>query len=400
MKPNRFGIYIHIPYCLQICPYCDFAKFEIGKIPDPDHYTQLLLSEIRQKHHLVPKNTVTSVYFGGGTPSILTAAQFQLIISELKRHFRDFSGGALGPGSTPEITIEINPGNLDEKKLTTLLELGVNRFSVGSQTFDDKLLKDIGRKHSSKETEETLGLLNKYDVNFSMDLLFALPNQTLETLKRDIEESLRFSPKHVSTYYLNVPEKHSLSKDRPDDDTQVKMFEIIESTLEEYSLHRYEISNYAKSGFESKHNLLYWTDQTYWGIGLSSHSFLDQDKTAWGTRFWNPKSYEGYEKYIRELANPNKVSEGLSSEQVEVLEKHQSMTEFCYTSLRKMSGLNIDDFEKKYANIPKTLTHELSVLISKGLLHKEGTVYTLTKEGKILSNLVFERLTFLKEDLY
>lgn len=362
-----------------------------------------MLTEIRQKNNLVPKNTLTSIYFGGGTPSLMTVEQFKLIIGEIKQHFKSsaqLSGTALGPESVPEITIEINPGNIDENKLTKLLELGVNRFSVGSQTFSDNLLKDIGRKHSSKETTETLNLLNKYDVNFSMDLLFALPKQTLETLKRDVEESLKFSPKHVSTYYLNVPEKHSLSKDRPSDDTQVKMFEVIEKTLEEHSLKRYEISNYAKRGFESKHNMLYWTDQPYWGIGLSSHSFLDLDKTDWGTRFWNPKSYEGYEKYVKLLSNPKKISEGLSTEQVEILTENESMTEFCYTSLRKMSGLNIEDFEKKYAKIPKVLTHELSGLISKGLVRQNGSVFTLTQEGKILSNLVFERLTFLKEDLY
>lgn len=392
----RFGIYIHIPYCLQICTYCDFAKYEIGKIPDPDHYTQLLLREIRQKHNLLPKKPLTSIYFGGGTPSLLTVSQFQLILSEIQEKF----GVALGPRSDIEVTIEINPGNLDEKKLVQLLELGVNRFSVGSQTFDDTLLKNMGRKHSAHETDDTLNLLNKYNVNFTMDLLFALPKQTLDTLKRDIQESLKFNPKHVSTYYLNVPDQHKLSQNRPDDDTQVKMFELIEKTLEDHGLKRYEISNYAKPGFESRHNLIYWNDQPYWGIGLSSHSFLEQNTTSWGTRFWNPKSYEGYEKYIKNLSNPSHIFDGIEASSIENLEKHQSMTEFCYTSLRKMSGLNLDHFEQKFKVIPRLLIHELSSLKSKGLINENGRSYTLTQEGKILSNLVFERLTFLKEDLY
>jgi oxygen-independent coproporphyrinogen-3 oxidase len=393
----KLGIYIHIPYCLQICPYCDFAKYEVGKIPDQQHYTQLLLEEIRQKHHLVPKTSLSSIYFGGGTPSLLSEEQFSQIIGEIKKFFSPAAG------ESTEITIEINPGNLDEKKLVKLLELGVNRFSVGSQTFDNNLLKDIGRKHSAKETADTLKLLNKYNVNFTMDLLFALPKQTLENLKRDVEESLKFSPKHVSTYYLNVPDKHSLSIDRPSDETQVKMFELIEKTLEDHSLHRYEISNYAKPGFESRHNMLYWTDQPYWGVGLSSHSFLEQDKTEWGMRFWNPKSYEGYEKYVRELSHPLKIYQGLASSQIETLEKHQSMTEFCYTSLRKMSGLDLNDFQKKFSSLPKLLTQELDALIKKGLVKNapdSSHIYLLTQEGKILSNLVFERLTFLKEDLY
>ena len=138
----KFGIYVHIPYCLQICSYCDFAKFEVGKIPDQAHYTQLLLTEIRQKQQSVPKRPLTSIYFGGGTPSLMSEDQFTLIIGEIKKFFN--------PAPNLEITIEINPGNLSEQKLVRLLELGVNRFSVGSQTFNDSLLKDIGRKHSSK----------------------------------------------------------------------------------------------------------------------------------------------------------------------------------------------------------------------------------------------------------
>ena len=394
---SQFGIYIHIPYCLQICSYCDFAKFELGKIPDPSHYTQLLLQEIRQKHELLSKKQLTSIYFGGGTPSLLTSEQFELIIGEIKNIF----GVALGPKSLEiEVTIEINPGNIDEKKLNELLNLGVNRFSVGSQTFDDRLLKLVGRKHSVKETEDTLNLLNKYDVNFSMDLLFALPRLTLESLQRDLNESLKFEPKHVSTYYLNVPDAHRLSKDRPPDEVQIKMFEFIEESLEKNALKRYEISNYAKEGFQSKHNLIYWTDQPYWGIGLRSHSFLGDNKAPWGIRFWNPKSYDGYEKYVRSLNQTKNIYDGLKENQVEFLEEHQSMTEYCYTSLRRMSGLDLNQFERKYSQIPAFLIKELESLISKGLLQKNGAVYTLTREGKILSNLVFERLTFLKEDLY
>lgn len=393
---SQFGIYVHVPYCLQICSYCDFAKFELGKIPDPSHYTLLLLEEIRQKHLLLSKKHLTSIYFGGGTPSLLTAEQFRLIINELKRCL----GVASGPRFDLEITIEINPGNIDEKKLCELLELGVNRFSVGSQTFDDNLLRYVGRKHSAQETSETLNLLKKYNVNFSMDLLFALPHQTLETLKMDLEKSLSFSPKHVSTYYLNVPESHSLSQNRPNDDTQVKMFELIEKTLEENSLYRYEISNYAQRGFESRHNMIYWTGQPYWGIGLSSHSFLESPKTPWGIRFWNPKSFDAYERYIRALYQPTSITDGLEPQNIEFLEKHQSMTEYCYTSLRKMSGLNLESFKNKYNQIPAFLTQELNVLIQRGLLKNSGPIYTLTQEGKILSNLVFERLTFLKEDLY
>lgn len=386
-----FGIYIHIPYCLQICPYCDFAKYEVGKIPDQDHYTQLLIQEIRQKFKFAPNKLLSSIYFGGGTPSIMLIHNMRILITELRQLF-EFS-------ETIEITIEINPGNIDEPKLTQLMELGINRFSVGSQTFDDKLLDIIGRKHSSKETEETLNLLNRFNLNFSMDILFSLPHQTLDILKVDIQKALDFKPKHISTYYLNVPEKNLLSKNRANDEVQVEMFKTIERSLQEGGLKRYEISNYAIAGYESRHNLLYWKDRSYWGVGLSSHSFIShKDSPPWGTRFFNPKSYDGYQKYVKSLQDAGSLSDGLSG--VEILAEHQSMTEFCYTSLRKMNGLNLTDFDQKFAKIPRVLTRELSTLVSRGLIIEEGSTYRLSDEGKILSNLVFERLTFLKEDLY
>src|SRR5690606_5962345 len=136
-------------------------------------------------------------------------------------------------------------------------------------------------------------LLNKYNVNFSMDILFSLPHQTLDILKQDIEKALEFNPKHISTYYLNVHENNPLSKNRADDETQVEMFRTIEKVLEANNIHRYEISNYARPGFESRHNLIYWNDQPYWGVGLSAHSFLNEESSEWGTRFFNPKSYDG-----------------------------------------------------------------------------------------------------------
>ncbi len=389
-RKDSFGIYVHIPYCLQICPYCDFAKYEVGKIPDQNHYTELLLKEIRQKNIFISKEKLTSVYFGGGTPSIMSVENMRKILDEIRHHFR--------LSEDIEITIEINPGNIDEKKLNQLLEMGVNRFSVGSQTFDDNLLDIIGRKHSAEETAETLRLLNKYDLNFSMDILFSLPHQTLEILKKDLMRALEYNPRHISTYYLNVPESNRLSENRADDETQVHMFKIIEQTLKENNVQRYEISNYAVPEFESKHNLIYWNDQPYWGIGLSAHSFLKHP--PWGIRFFNPKSYSGYESYIASLSKPQVVTEGLKESRIEVLEEHQSMTEFCYTSLRKMSGLNLDHFFQKYSKIPRTLSRELLTLQSRNLLLKNGSVYQLSDEGKILSNLVFERLTFLKEDLY
>jgi oxygen-independent coproporphyrinogen-3 oxidase len=381
----QFGIYIHIPYCLQLCPYCDFAKYEVGKVPDQAHYTELLLKEIRQKRKFVPYPIATSIYFGGGTPSLLLPKHFRAILQEIKNHFELKSG--------LEITMEINPGTLTAEQIEELLSLGINRFSVGVQTFDDGLLQKIGRKHSAQETEKTLILLQKNKVNFSCDLLFALPNQTFAQVESDLEKMVGLGAHHISTYYLNVPENHFLAQARPTDDAQIEMFHFIEDFLEKNNILRYEISNFAREGFQSQHNKIYWTQQPYWGLGLSSHSYFPQDG-FWGTRFFNPRSYDAYERTLL-------TDKLFLPENVEKLEQHQAMTEFCYTHLRRtQEGFSLDEFLKYFAIIPKMLQHELTRLTDQGLLEKSGKNLILSRKGRILSNLVFERLTFLREDLY
>lgn len=387
-----FGIYIHIPYCLQLCSYCDFAKYEVGAIPDQDHYTELLLKEIRQKKSFVPQQTVTSIYFGGGTPSLMAPYNFAKILGELKNSFHLKSG--------LEITIEINPGTLLPDQISKLVELGISRFSVGVQTFQDSVLKNLGRKHSAQDTRETLAVLANKKMNVSMDLLFALPGQTLQDTKNDLNEMLAYHPSHISTYYLNVPHQHFLSQNRPPDDTQVEMFHFIEDFLSSQNILRYEISNFAVPGKESQHNIIYWTQNPYLGFGLSAHSYYPETG-PWGTRFSNPRTYGSYEKHVLSLKNYSHFLNEIPPPYLENLEKHQAMTEFCYTALRyTQKGLSRNDFLKKFQDLPHVMEQELVRLQERGLLEEKDDRFYLTKEGRILSNLVFERLTFLKEDLY
>ncbi len=388
-----FGVYVHIPYCIQRCTYCDFATYEQSKILPPDQYVQLLFEEIKQKRQYQTPQPLDTLYFGGGTPSLIPAPLIVSIIKELGRY-----GFTTGPQT--EVTIEINPATVSEDKLKMYLDHGINRFSVGAQTFDDRLLKMVHREHSAKQTLETLDLLRKYNLNFSFDILFALPSQTFEGLKNDVKIALEQGAKHLSPYCLTVPEGHPLSKGRPLEDTQVEMFEMIASQLTTAGFEQYEISNFAIPGFESRHNMLYWVDEPYWSLGLSAHSYSKESR--WGTRYWNHNSIGEYQKQIEQFRGQefNSPVQHLSENQVEVLELHQALTDYCHTSMRLMRGLNEDSLRAKFPEKnAQTVVDILFTQKERGLVQNDGKNWSLTANGIVLSNRVFQELTFLLEDL-
>jgi oxygen-independent coproporphyrinogen-3 oxidase len=388
-----FGVYVHIPYCIQRCTYCDFATYEQSKILPPDQYVQLLFKEIRQKHRYYQPQKLNTIYFGGGTPSLIDAHLIVAIIKELAKF-----GFTTGPDT--EITIEINPATINEEKLKVYLDHGINRFSVGAQTFDDRLLKMVNREHNAKQTLETLDLLRAHDLNFSFDILFALPSQAVAGLQRDVQIAIEQGARHLSPYCLTVPDGHPLSKGRPIEDDQVEMFDIIQSELTKKGFQQYEISNFALPGSESRHNMLYWIDEPYWGLGLSAHSYSKE--SAWGTRYWNINSINEYQKQIQafdgqEFSSPAKH---LPAAQFEQLEMNQALTDFCHTSMRLMRGLDMELFKTKFpAEISQKVAGILENLNGKGLVEKIDHHYRLTSNGIVLSNRVFQDLTFLKDDI-
>lgn len=388
-----FGVYVHIPYCIQRCTYCDFATYEQSKILPPDQYVQLLFEEIRQKHRYYQPQKLDTLYFGGGTPSLIPAHLIVAVIKELGRY-----GYTTGPDT--EITIEINPATVDKEKLKMYIDHGVNRFSVGAQTFDDRLLKMVHREHSAKQTLETLDLLRAHNLNFSFDILFALPSQTFGGLQNDVRIAVEQGAKHISPYCLTVPEGHPLSKGRALDDEQVDMFDFIASQLTGHGFQQYEISNFAIPGYESRHNMLYWIDQPYWSLGLSSHSYSKESK--WGTRYWNLNSIGEYKKQILEFEGKEFTSPALHlpDAQVEQLEMHQALTDFCHTSMRLMRGLSERELQEKF---PVAVYHQISSimnkLVSNGWVQSDQEHWKLTREGLVISNKVFQELTFLKEDV-
>lgn len=383
-----FGIYVHIPYCLQICSYCDFTKYELGKSLAPELYVELLKKEIRTRSVDVPKNTVDTIYFGGGTPSLLEPGLILTILEELAK-----AGFVRSPDA--EITIEIDPATCDQSKLDSYLEMGINRFSVGAQSFNDRLLKLTGRKHSSSDTVEILSMLKRNKVNYSFDLLFALPTQSLSELKADVATALAFDPSHLSAYYLTVPEGHRLSVGRAPEEDQVEMFHLIESVLNEAGIARYEISNFARPGFESRHNLLYWTDQPYWGIGLSSHSYLP-NSGPWGTRFWNARAMK---KYEQQVASSPRFSE-LPEDQVEALKKNQALTDYCHTSLRLLNGLDENALRLKFGSATADVVCKRLFELEKAkLIRSTNHGWALDEKGLLIANSVFETLTFLSDEI-
>lgn len=387
-----FGAYIHIPYCIQRCSYCDFATYVQNEILPPQTYVELVLNEIRQHRFFAPQKLDT-IYFGGGTPSLIPAPLIIALIQGLEQN-----GYSRGPGT--EITLEINPATVDEKKLELYIENGINRFSVGAQTFDDRLLKMVKREHNAEQTKQTLKLLNKYHLNYSFDILFALPSQTKEGLVRDLEIAVDLQAQHISSYCLTVPAAHPLSKGRPPEDEQVEMFDLIHQKLNDYGYSQYEISNFARPGFESRHNLLYWTDQEYWGLGLSSHSY--SKKSPWGSRFWNPSTIGAYENQIRSgIQKTWDLPElALSESQYETLKEHQALTDFCHTSLRMMRGLSQTALRAKFDPPIAQLVEELLLSLEKrSLLVFDNEHWSLTQRGLVLSNLIYSELTFLMEDL-
>lgn len=383
------AVYVHIPYCLQRCRYCDFATFEFTETSPPASYVEWVKAEIRNRRKLWPHQEIKTLYFGGGTPSLIAPELIVAICRELANEGLEIRTDA-------EITLEINPATLDEAKLEAYLTAGFNRFSVGAQTFDDRLLKLCNRRHSSADTHDTLRLLAKYKLNYSFDLLFALPTQSRVDLRRDLDLVGEYSPPHLSAYCLTVPEGHPMNSGRAPEGEQIDMFADIETTLETMGLEKYEISNFAKPGFESKHNSIYWNDESFWGIGLSSHSYL-RAIGPYGARFWNPKGMAPYER--QSARSGRSLHDWLESDQFEVLSAHESLTDYVHVRLRTREGLSEDAVQNKFrAPWLKALKVRLEKLARKDLVREQARGWTLTPKGQLLSNKVFEELCFLASD--
>ena len=350
-------VYLHIPFCLSKCKYCSFISFT--DISKKTGYLYSLLKEIDYYYQNEPLDTI---YFGGGTPSLME-------ISELNKLLNKFN-----LTKNTEITIEVNPDSIDEKYLIGLKDIGFNRLSIGSQSFDDKLLKQIGRRHNSNQIFHTIELAKKAGFeNISVDLIYGLPNQTLEMFKKDLDIINSLSIQHVSLYGLKIDEGcyfyKNYPQNLPDDDIQADMYLTAIEKLKDFE--HYEISNFAKRGFKSKHNLNYWKENEYYGFGIAAHGFID------GVR------YSNYTKLDKYLENP------VEREYGKFLTEQEKLEESIFLGFRIKEGIDTKtinekyhiDFDTKYKNI-------IEKYISTGHLIKTQEGYQLSNEGFLLSNII------------
>ena len=391
-------IYVHIPYCLRRCSYCDFVLYEKGKGGDSKDYVALVRQEIKNKQSFFKNFQVKTVYFGGGTPSFIPADEIVSILKELRAYFAF--------DEAPEITIEVNPGNLTKEKLSLYQDSHINRYSLGIQTFDEKFLKKSGRSHSVRDSVKDLLFFQTEKLNFSLDLMFGLPEQSLKDLKEDVQTALSFTPPHISLYNLTVPAQHSLARNRASQTEQSRMFQWIEKALLKQGIRKYEISNFSLKDHESRHNLAYWEGKDVLGFGLSSHSYLKtlpgvhSMKTPYGVRFWNSSHLKAYKTQVQEMVCQKSPLDNLPENQKEFLKAHEALTDFCHTRLRKREGLSLRECLSLFPlRVSEKLLPRLLKLKKQEYLESRDNRFYLTGKGEILSNPVFLQLTFLEKDL-
>lgn len=375
---KKIGAYIHIPFCKQKCYYCDFLSFA-NKKEFEDEYVESLIKEIENFKEENKDIRFDTIYIGGGTPSYIDSKNIAKILKKLISS-NDISG-------VDEITIEVNPGTVIKEKLQEYKKIGINRLSIGLQSTNNNLLKEIGRIHTYQDFLETykLALDIGFD-NMNVDLIIGLPNQTFLDVKNEIEEIINLHPNHISVYSLILEEGTKLEQmilqrklKLPDEELERHMYWYVKNTLELNGYKHYEISNFAKKGYESKHNLNCWNQKEYIGFGLGAHSYIDN------TRFSNIIELNNYIKNIRnEEFKKNKIIH-------EVQDEVTKQREYMLLGLRKNDGVRIQDFEKKFGVNPIFLfKNELNKLSKGGLIRVDGDRILLSDKGMDLANLVWE----------
>ncbi|OUZ13152.1 radical SAM family heme chaperone HemW [Bacillus pumilus] len=369
--------YIHIPFCEHICHYCDFNKFFIKTQP-VDEYLAALEKEMQHTIDQKGEQELKTIFIGGGTPTSLTVSQLDQLMNSIHR--------VLKPSKNlVEFAVEANPDELSLEKLHVLKEAGVNRLSFGVQTFEDDLLKKIGRVHQKKDV--LVSFERARDVGFdniSLDLMFGLPHQEKHHVMNSLETAFSLGAEHYSVYSLIVEPKtvfyNLMQKGKlhlPPQEREAEMYELVMDEMERHGLHQYEISNYAKPGFESQHNLTYWSNEDYFGFGAGAHGYVD------GIRNVNAGPVKHYLELIEQTGFPHKETHQVT--------KAEQIEEEMFLGLRKIEGVKSAGFQAKYGDSPEALFPSvLEELEEKGLIVKDDIGIRLTRKGKLLGNEVFQ----------
>jgi len=386
-----FGVYVHIPYCVKKCPYCDFNSYGVGKRIPEEEYTEAVLKELDLYRESIERVPLTSIFFGGGTPSLFSAGSIGKIIHRIL--------SITSPLDSLEVSLEVNPKTADLEKLRDLNGVGVNRISVGVQSFLERKLKLLGRINSPDDSRRVLkDIVRSRFNNFNLDLMYGVSYETLDEWKTDLSKALEFGTTHISAYCLTIEDDTEFgtlySEGRlplPDEDTLTEMVSFTSDFMEKAGYRQYEISNFARPGFECKHNLLYWRGEDYLGLGAGAHSHLSlNDGSHWGTRWANLKSPALYMKAVNEGKKPLAFTEFLRRE--EALEDKVLM------GLRLKEGIDLLTLKDRFGIKPHS--DKLGFLFDEGFIELTDNSIQLSKKGvllsdelivKVLDSLVIER---------
>ncbi|MCI8309617.1 MAG: radical SAM family heme chaperone HemW [Clostridia bacterium] len=386
---RELGIYVHIPFCIKKCKYCDFISFD-NILEKSQIYCKSLIDTIENVEIIFPKLNISvnefkenfiinTIYFGGGTPSSIDSDLIIEILKTIKKKFK--------VANNCEITIEINPGTVNEQKLKNYKDAGFNRISIGLQETHNNILNLIGRIHTYEQFVESFKMARKIGFeNINIDLMLGLPNQTLENLEESINRVIELKPNHISLYSLILESGTDLEKSvnagkllLPQEDLERKMYHKTKIILEKNGFSHYEISNFAKKGFESKHNLNCWDQKEYLGFGISAHSYLEK------IRFSNISDLD---RYLLNIKN-SKFEDNI---EINEIQNHEDiLKEYMMLGFRKLDGVKISEFEYKFRINPLFyFRFEISKLEEEGLIEVDLDNIKLTKKGLDLANLVFE----------
>jgi oxygen-independent coproporphyrinogen-3 oxidase len=380
---DPFSLYIHIPYCISKCPYCDFNSHVVADIPER-RYTDALLCELDHYGRLSDwqGRPVQSIFFGGGTPSTFMPGSIGSILDRVAESF------PVDPNC--EITLEANPGTIDQRNFFGYREARVNRISVGVQSFEPRLLKFLGRIHSADDARTALQVVRKAGFeNFSFDLIYANPGQTLAELEADLDAALQFQSPHLSAYNLTFEEgtpfhheyrsgkMHSLGEEE-----EIAMAELIENKLGNAGLKRYEISNYAKPGRHSRHNVNYWRGGDYLGLGAGAHSYRRTNiDGVWGQRWGNEKNPGRYLRHVEET--------GQAIVDREEVDQAKAAGEFMFLGLRMTEGIPVDSFRAGFGRSPAEYFPQIANWLEAGLMEETSGYLRLTHRGLMVANSIF-----------
>lgn len=405
MEIKEIGLYIHIPFCKHKCYYCDFVSYA-NKKKFFKKYVECVKKEIGKyarenrimsEHGLEPKYVIKTIYIGGGTPSLIDEEYIEDILKSIRENFEITSNleenyeaqdeEIKNYNSQIETTIEVNPGTVTKEKLQKYLECGINRLSIGLQAVQDNLLKEIGRIHAFEDFQNVYKWAREVGFeNINVDLMIGLPNQTLDDVKESTKKVMALKPEHISVYSLILEENTKLEDmvikgklELPDDEIERKMYWYVKKALEKHKYIHYEISNFARPGFESKHNSDCWNQNEYIGIGAAASSFMNN------ARYENTSDLE---EYISNIEN-DKPSKNIQLQ--ELLDDESKIDEYMMLSLRKISGVNISEFKRKFNQNPIIRYNKiLEKLIKEELIEIDGNNIRLSSKGIDLANLVWE----------